>query len=230
MDVAIVGGTGKQGFGIALRLAEAGHRVLIGSREPQRAVAAADEAAAMVGGEASIEGMGAAESASLADVVFVTVPYEAQAEVLAGIAPTLRRNAVVVITSNPIAREVIRAPGAITGEQVRSAAEEAARDLPEHVRVVAGFQSVAAAHLRNLRRPVEGDVLLCGDDDAAKATVGSLVEDVPNLRWVDAGALSMARAVERLTGLLISVNRRYGVSGATVRIEGRAEWGAPPKG
>jgi predicted dinucleotide-binding enzyme len=76
---------------------------------------------------------------------------------------------------------------------------------------------------------LEGDVLLCGDDSDAKAVVGSLVEDIPNLRWVDAGGLSMARAVERLTALLISVNKRYGITGATVHLHGHDTFGRPPK-
>lgn len=228
MDVAIVGGTGKQGSGLALRLAEAGHRVLIGSRDPARASAAATQIAELAGGDALVEASDNAGAASAARVVFVTVPYEVQEQVLSSISGALRADAVLVITSNPIARESIAAPGTIVSERPRSAAEEAQAMLPTGCRVVAGFQSVAAAHLRDLRRPVVGDVLLCGDNRDATALVGSLVEDIPDLRWVDVGDLSMARAVEHLTALLISVNHRYRVPGATVRIEGRSEWGTPP--
>ena len=134
---------------------------------------------------------------------------------------------ILVTTTNPIAEEAKQAPGSISAPQENSAAEEAAGEVAAGVRVVAGFQSIAAAQLRDLARPVEGDVLLCGNDADAKAIVGSLVKQIPNLRWIDAGELSMARAVERLTGLLISVNRRYGVKGATVRLEGHPTWGAP---
>jgi hypothetical protein len=233
MDIAIVGGTGKQGFGIALRMASAGHRVTIGSREALRATEAAERAGARVaeasGIETALAGTDNASAVASAGLVVLTVPYPAQRDTLASIESSLRPDAIVVVTSNPLAADVMRAPGAISSAQQESAAEEAAAALPAGVRVVAGFQTVAAKHLQALERPVEGDVLLCGDDDEAKRVVGGLVEDIPALRWVDAGALSMARAVERLTGLLISVNHRYRIAGATVRIEGRDGWGRPPE-
>jgi NADPH-dependent F420 reductase len=109
-----------------------------------------------------------------------------------------------------------------------SAAEQAEAILGEGVRIVAAFHTIAGEALQALERPLESDVLVCGDDAEAKATVGVLVEGVPNLRWVDVGALSMARIAETLTALLVSVNRTYRVRDSGFRIVGRDEWGAPP--
>jgi predicted dinucleotide-binding enzyme len=93
---------------------------------------------------------------------------------------------------------------------------------------VAGFHTIAGEALQALERPLDSDVLVCGNDAEAKSTVGALVEGIPNLRWVDVGALSMARIAETLTALLVSVNRTYGVTDSGFRIVGRDEWGAPP--
>jgi len=229
MDVSIIGGTGKQGFGIALRLAEARHHVIIGSRAEEHAREVAARVRERVGTGARVDGAMNDQAAGAADVVFVTVPPDAQTDVYRAIAPHLRPYAIVVDTTNLLAPLVKERPGEIGVPQDTSAAEEAAKLLPEGVTLVAGFQTVSAARLQDLGRPPEGDVLLCGDDSEAKATVGSLVEDMPGLRWVDAGGLSMARAVERLTALLISVNKRYGIKSASVHLLGHETFGLPPE-
>ena len=92
---------------------------------------------------------------------------------------------------------------------------------------MAGFHTVSAEPLQDLERPVEGDVLLCGDDPEAKRSVGELVEQIPNLRWIDAGGLAMARVVEPLTALLVSVNRGYKLREAGIKLVGRDQWGSP---
>jgi NADPH-dependent F420 reductase len=226
VDVAIIGGTGKQGSGIALQLARAGHHVVIGSRVIERAEASAATVRERAHGEA--EGRINTEAAAAADVVFVTVPHEAQEGTYTAIAASLRPGVIVVDTTNPSMTDTKSAPGEIASPQDRSAVEVASALLPKGVRLVAGFQSVSASKLGDLDEPLQGDVLLCGDDEEAKAVVGSLVEGIPNLRWVDAGSLSMARAVERLTALLISVNKRYGITGATVHLHGHETFGRPP--
>jgi predicted dinucleotide-binding enzyme len=93
--------------------------------------------------------------------------------------------------------------------------------------MVAAFHTIAGEALQDLEHPLESDVLVCGDDAEAKAVVGSLIGDIPNLRWVDAGALSMARIVETMTALLVSVNRTYKVKDSGFRITGRDAWGDP---
>jgi len=97
--------------------------------------------------------------------------------------------------------------------------------MPDGVRTVAGFHTIAAHSLQALDDPVDSDVLLCGDDAEAKATIGSLVEDIPGMRWVDCGPLANARITETLTALLISINRRYKIQDSGFRIVGREDWG-----
>ena len=230
MAVAVIGGTGDEGFGLALRLARAGERVVIGSRSEERGRAAAEEAARMVGGpDGTVEGAANRDAAAAAEVVFVTVPYAGQAEIYRSISGALRPEAVVCDTTTPLATAVGGRPWQVLTPWEGSAAEQAGAILPRSVRLVAGFHTVSAYPLRDLERPVEGDVLLCGADAEAKAAVGGLVDRIPNLRWVDAGPLAMARIVERLTAVLVSVNRAYGIREAGVALTGRPGWGSPPE-
>ena len=108
-----------------------------------------------------------------------------------------------------------------------SAAEQAKAILPKGVRLVSGFQTVSGHALQELEHPLEGDVLLCGAEAEAKAAIGVLVEKIQNLRWIDAGPLSMARIVEPLTAVLVSVNRSYGITNAGISLTGRQKWGPP---
>ena len=108
-----------------------------------------------------------------------------------------------------------------------SAAEQARAILGEEPRLVSGFHTIAAKALAALPRPIDSDVLLCGDDDEAKATIGSLVDDIPGLRWIDCGDLSAARIAETLTALLVDVNRRYKVHDSGFRVIGQEAWGRP---
>jgi len=94
---------------------------------------------------------------------------------------------------------------------------------------VSGFQTVSGEELQRVDQPMQGDVLLCGADPEAKATIGGLVGEIPDLRWVDAGALSMARIVETFTAVLVSVNRAYGIHSAGIAVTGRDGWGTPPQ-
>jgi predicted dinucleotide-binding enzyme len=105
--------------------------------------------------------------------------------------------------------------------------EQAEAILVDGVQMVGGFHTIAGEALQNLEVPLESDVFLCGNDAEAKAVVGDLVDQIPNLRWVDAGALSMARIVETLTAVLVSVNRNYKIHDAGFRVVGRDSWGRP---
>ena len=109
-----------------------------------------------------------------------------------------------------------------------SAAEQAKAILPKGARLVSGFHTISGHALQDLEHPIEGDVLLCGSEPEAKGVIGDLVAKIPNLRWIDAGPLSMARVVERLTAVLVSVNRAYGIGTAGITVTGRGEWGSPP--
>jgi NADPH-dependent F420 reductase len=228
MDISIVGGTGDIGFGLALRLARAGHLVVIGSRSPERAAEAAERARGILGGEATVEGAVNDAAAGGNEVLFVTVPYEGQAEIYRSIKAAVPAGRIVVDCTSPLATAVGGRPWQVLRPWHGSAAEQAKAILGSGPRVVAGFHTVGAEPLSDLDSPLPGDVPLCGDDAEAKSVVGGLVEAIPDLRWVDAGALSMARVVEPLTALMISVNRRYRRHGTGLILAGANAWGAPP--
>ena len=235
MSIAIIGGTGDEGFGLALRLSRAGEEVVIGSRSEERGQAAADRAREILelgsgsGGRGEISGSSNEDAAAACDVVFVTVPYAGQSEIYRSIKDALRPDALVCDTTTPLATAVGGRPWEVITPWAGSAAEQAKALLPAGVRLVAGFHTVSAEQLQALEEPVEGDVLLCGADSGAKAQVGALAEQIPNLRWVDAGPLSMARIIEPLTALMVRVNRIYGITDAGVAITGRKTWGAPKR-
>jgi hypothetical protein len=233
VSVAIIGGTGDEGFGLALRLARAGEDVVIGSRAEERGQAAAQKAAEILGlgsgagTRGTIEGT-SNEKAAAGDVVFVTVPYAGQAEIYRSIRDSLRPEAIVCDTTTPLATAVGRPAWHVVTPWEGSAAEQAKAVLPKGIRLVSGFHSVSGHALQDLEHPLEGDVLLCGGEAEAKAAIGALVEKIPNLRWVDAGPLSMARILERITAVLVSVNRAYGTTNAGISLTGREKWGPPP--
>ena len=232
MRVAIVGGTGELGFGLALYLSQCGERVVIGSRAEERGAEAADRANGTLG-EAGIEsstvlGMENTQAVTEADVVFVTVPFAGQADIYRSIKDHVPEDAVVCDTTTPLATAVGGRPWQVLRPWQGSAAEQAKGLLRKGIRLVSGFHTVSADMLQDLTVNPEGDVLLCGDDAPAKELIGGLVERIPGLRWVDCGGLSMARILEPLTAVLVSVNRRYGLRESGVRLAGREAWGAPP--
>jgi 8-hydroxy-5-deazaflavin:NADPH oxidoreductase len=231
VSVAIIGGTGDEGFGLSLRLAMAGVDVVIGSRAEDRGKAAAEKGAAQLGDRltGSIDGTSNQQAAAGSDLVFVTVPYAGQAEIYKSIRDSLRPDAVVCDTTTPLATAVGRPAWQIVTPWEGSAAEQAKAVLPKTVRVVAGFHTVSGHALQDLDHPLEGDVLLCGGEAEAKAQVGEVTAKIANLRWVDAGPLSMARIVERLTAVLISVNKNYGITTAGIALTGNEGWGVPAR-
>ena len=227
MDVAVIGGTGDEGFGLALRLAKAGHHVTIGSRSAERGAGAADEARAILGDDARVDGTSNAEAAADADIVAVTVPFAGQADIYRDIKPAIPAGRIVLDATSPLATAVGGRPWQVVRPWHGSAAEQADAILAQGVRVVGAFHTIAGHALRDLDTPLQSDVLVCGDDAEAKVAVGILIGDIPDLRWVDCGALSMARIVESMTALLISVNRTYKVKDSGFRIVGRDAWGDP---
>jgi NADPH-dependent F420 reductase len=227
MDVAIVGGTGAEGFGLGLRLATAGHRVIIGSRAAERGAEAADRASALLAEGAQIEGTSNEDSVAAAEAVAVTVPFAGQAEIYRSIKGAVRPGTPFLDATSPLATAVGGRPWQVLTPWHGSAAQQAQALLGSNARVVAGLHTIAAHALQDLEIPIESDVLVAGDDPEAKSLWGALIEDVPNLRWVDCGRLESARIAETLTALLISVNRAYKVKDAGFRIVGRDTWGAP---
>lgn len=227
MDVAVIGGTGEEGFGLALRLGRAGHHVIIGSRSAEKGEGRAQDARAILGGDARIDGVTNQEAAASAEVVAVTVPFAGQADIYRAIKTAVPAGAIVLDATSPLATAVGGRPWQVVRPWHGSAAEQADAILTQGVRMVAAFHTIAGGALQDLDHPLESDVLVCGDDAEAKAVVGTLVDDIPDLRWVDAGALSMARIVETMTALLISVNRTYKVKDSGFRIVGPDAWGDP---
>ena len=215
--LAFLGGTGPEGRGLALRLALAGEDVIIGSRDAERAAAAAGELAVMLkDGSGRIQGSDNSAAVSLAEAAFLTVPYDAQKPMLEQLAGPLSGKVVVNVIA-PMRFE--RGRGAIAVPvEAGSAAEEAQSLLPDSV-VVAAFQNVSAEELQEPDQEMEGDVVVCADDREAKALVMSLTEKIPNLRPVDGGGLANSRYVEQITPLLVNINRIYKVHSG-IRIVG----------
>jgi NADPH-dependent F420 reductase len=225
--VAIVGGTGAEGFGLALRLAAAGHAVRIGSRDEARAIAAASDVEAEVEPPMRVEGCTNDRAVAGADVTFVTVPFAGMVEIYRSIAPAMVDGQIVVDCTSPLMTAVGgRAIDAITPWQ-GSAAGIARSLLPEHVRLVSGLHTAAASSLRTLERIIHADVLICGDDDA-KPAVAEVLGSIPHLRAVDCGPLEVSRILEMLTPLMIRLNRRYRTREAGISIVGIDLDGAPP--
>lgn len=215
--VAVVGGTGKEGFGLAGRWAKAGLDVVIGSRDEGRAAAAADRLRALVP-TAAVSGALNHEAVAEAEIVVVTVPFGGQAATYRSIASHLTEDAVVVDCTVPVAAATGGRPWHVLGVWQGSAAQQAASVL-ERSGVCAAFHSLSAAALSDLACPLHGDVLVCGPR-AAKGAVEALVRAIPDLGYVDAGPLENARIVEPITALLIGINRRYKTDRAGVRITG----------
>lgn len=212
--LAVIGGSGSLGSGLALRWARAGYRVIIGSRDAAKAKAAAAEHSARLG-HADIEGTSNSAAAAAAEIVVVAVPFAAQAETLAGIRAAVQGKIVVDVTvplqPPRVARVQLPAGG--------SAAAIAGQILGDKVRLVSAFQNVAAHHLADPDHAIDCDVLVCGDDEAARETVIALAR-AAGLTAYHAGPLANAAASEALTSVLIGINRRYKVDGAGIRLTG----------
>lgn len=206
--IPIVGGTGALGAGLALRWARAGAAIAIGSRSAERAEAAAAKLREAVPG-AQVEGLLNEEAARRAEVVFLTVPFRAQSENLDKLRDALRPGQILVDCTVPLAAAVSGRATRSLGVWQGSAAQQAQELVPEGVTVVAALHTVSAQKLADAAEELDEDVLVCGDRKADKARVAQLVELIPGLRAVNAGPLELARIVEQLTPLLISVNGRY---------------------
>lgn len=217
--IGILGGTGPEGRGLSLRLALAGHDVMIGSREAARAQDAAERVAARSPGASVQAGMNE-DVAALAGTVFVTVPYEGQRPLLESLAGGLAGKTVVT-TVVPLRFD---ADGAsFLPIEAGSAAMEARELLPDS-RVVAAFQTISAHDLLNPKKSIDSDVVVCSDDQEAKEAVASLAEEIPGVRAVDGGGLRNAVFVEHITPLILNLNRIYG-GRAAVRFTGIGESG-----
>lgn len=217
--IAIVGGTGPEGSGLALRWARAGESVIIGSRDAERARAAAAKIAETVGPLASVEGADNATAVKMCDVVVVTVPFAGQAELLKQLRPSFRQGTVLIDATVPLAAAVGGRPTRVLGVWQGSAAEQAAEAVGKNVIVAAAFHSLSATVL-NSDQPVDCNVIVCSDDDRARKVASALAVKIPGVRAIDGGKLENARIVEAMTALLITLNIRHKVHGAGWRVTG----------
>jgi len=210
--IAIIGGTGDLGSGLAERWAAAGYPIVLGSRARDKAIAAAKEMTTVSG--AAITGDDNLSAAQAADIVVIAVPYSNHDAILNELKPALAGKIVVdaVVPLKPPKVSTVQLP------EAGSAAAEAQRILGDTVRLVTAFHNVGAAKLRG-GGPIDCDVLVCGDDKDARDAVIALA-DAAGTRGVDGGALANSVAAEALTSILIGINRRYKVSNAGIRITG----------
>jgi len=204
MRIAVLGGTGDEGLGLAMRFAAAGHDVTIGSRTQERADAAAIQVRDAVP-NASVSGAGNAHAAAAAEVVFVSVPYSAQRPTLEPLAGVLAGKLVVTV--------VVPLSFGKGGPQAEAVPEGSAalqaRALLPNSRIASAFHNLSAHQLLDLNAPVDCDVVVCAADAEGRQTVLDLAACIPGVRPVDGGPLSYSRYVEDLTALLLDLNRRY---------------------
>jgi NADPH-dependent F420 reductase len=215
--IAVLGGTGPEGFGLALRWAQAGETVIIGSRDAKRAQDAADKIKQRVP-DANISGNENIAACAAADLLVLTIPFEGHAALLKQLKPALRLGSIVIDTTVPLAASVGGRASRTLGVWQGSAAQQTAELVPKGISVVAAFHNVGA-ELLNADGPVDCDVIVCSDDPAAVQVVRNLATKIPGVRAIDGGKLESARIVEQITALLIGLNIRHkGHSG--IRITG----------
>jgi 8-hydroxy-5-deazaflavin:NADPH oxidoreductase len=216
MKIAILGGTGNEGFGLGYRWAAAGHDIVIGSRLAEKGADAAEKMRELHP-EGKISGTDNLSATQQADVVVLSVPYAAQAGTLETVKEALVDKLLITVVA-PSGEKKSRVHHLESG---LSAAEEAQAQLEGITRVVAAFQNIGAHHLLDLDHEMDCDVLVCGEGKDDKAVALQLCADA-GLRGVNAGALQNARAVEELTAVLIAINVIHKVKSAGIRITGLA--------
>lgn len=212
--IAVLGGTGKEGGGLALRWAHKGHRVIIGSRTAERAMEAAAQMNEVLG-DNRVTGAPNAEAAAQGEIVVLAVPYAAQQSTVQEVATALTGKILIDVTVPLMPPRVSRVQLPNGG----SAVEAVQKMLGEGVRVVSAFQNISAHHLTKLDEDVECDVLVCADDPDAADQVVALAQEIGLRAW-NAGPLCNSVVAEGLTSVLIALNRKYKVPGSGIRITG----------
>ncbi len=217
--IAILGGTGAEGSGLAYRLAKAGEHILIGSRDAARAQETAKQLRERIGSGAQVEGLDNPSAAAACDVAMLTVPFSGVVALLKQLKSVWKPGTVVIDTTVPLAATVGGAATRMLGVWQGSAAEQTRELLPTGVSLAAAFQNLGADTLAG-DAPVDCDVLVCSDDERAKQVASELAGKIPGARALNGGKLENARIVESLTALLIGLNMRYKVHGAGIRFTG----------
>jgi NADPH-dependent F420 reductase len=216
--IAVIGGTGPAGMGLALRWARAGETIILGSRDAQRAQQAAAAIQQKVGGAVKVSGMENSEACAGADILMLTVPFEGQAALLKQLKPAITPGSIVIDATVPLAAGVGGRATRTLGVWQGSAAQQTAELVPKEVSVVAAFHNVSA-ELLNGDAPLDCDVIVCSDDSDAAQLTRELAAKIPGVRAIDGGKLENARIVEQITALLIGMNIRH-KGHAGIRITG----------
>jgi 8-hydroxy-5-deazaflavin:NADPH oxidoreductase len=217
--IAIVGGTGPEGSGLANRFARAGEQVVIGSRDARRAEEAARQLREQIGKAAQVEGAENAAAVAQCAVAVLTIPFSGQAALLKQLKTAWKPGTVVIDTTVPLAASIGGAATRTLGVWEGSAAEAARGLLPNTVSIAAAFHNLSAELLAG-DAAVDCDVLVCSDDEKAKQVASELAQKIPGVRALNGGKLEIARIVESITALLIGLNIRYKVHSAGVRFTG----------
>lgn len=219
-SIAIIGGTGPAGTGLALRWARAGETVIIGSRDSTRAEQTAETIRKRVGASAQVSGMENSAACAANDLLVLTVPFEGQAALLKRLKPAIRAGSILIDATVPLAASVGGRASRTLGVWQGSAAQQTAELVPKGVSVVAAFQNVSADVLNdNLDDDVDCDVIVCSDDPNATQIAIELAVKIPRIRAIDGGKLENARIIEQITALLIGLNIRHKGHGG-IRITG----------
>jgi 8-hydroxy-5-deazaflavin:NADPH oxidoreductase len=205
--IAVIGGTGAEGFGLASRWAQAGETVIIGSRDAQRAREAAEKIKLKAGPLAAVSGDENGGACAASDLIVLTVPFEGHAALLKQLKPSIRLPSIVVDTTVPLAASVGGRSTRTLGVWQGSAAQQTAELVPDGVSVVAAFHSLGSEMLA-ADGPVDCDVVVCSDNPQSAAIVRQLAAKIEGVRALDGGKLENARILEQITALLIGFNIR----------------------
>jgi len=216
--IAIIGGTGAEGTGLALRWARAHESVIIGSRDAQKARQAAEDINSRAGLSA-ITGAENGDAVTMADIVVLTIPFASHASVVKGLRPFLRPGTILIDTTVPLAAAVGGLPTRTLGVWQGSAAQQTAELAPEGVHVAAAFHNISAGALKRAE-PVDSDVVVCSDHSSALQTASELAEKIPGVRAINGGPLGNSRLLEQMTALILSINGRYKVHRTGIRFTG----------
>ena len=219
--IAVIGGTGPAGTGLALRFVRAGEKVIIGSRDAARAQQTAEKIRTRVGPQAQVSGLENSAACAASDLLVLTVPFEGQADLLKQLKTAIRPGSILIDATVPLAASVGGRATRTLGVWQGSAAQQTAELVPKGVSVVGAFHNVSADVL-NGDDDVECDVIVCSDDAAATQVAMELAAKIPRIRAIDGGKLENVRIVEQITALLIGLNIRHKGHGG-VRITGLPE-------
>jgi 8-hydroxy-5-deazaflavin:NADPH oxidoreductase len=217
--IAVLGGTGPEGMGLALRWARAGEEVIVGSRDAKRAQHAAALIAQRAGTKANVSGLENTAACAASDLLVLTIPFAGHAALLKDLAAHMQPGSTLIDATVPLAAAIGGKPTRTLAVWQGSAAQQAAELVPPGISVAAAFHNTSADVLQG-DAPVDCDVIVCADDKRARQTASELAEKIPGVRAIDGGRLENARIVEQITALLIGINIRYKTHAAGLRITG----------